>query len=102
MKLKKGDKVIGIAGKNTGKQGEILKVLPRDGKVVVSGMSEVKKHTKASRTSQGGVVIKNAPFNISNVAYFDQKANKASRIGFKILEDGSKKRFSKASGELIG
>jgi len=102
LKLKKGDKVIVIAGKNKGKRGEILRVLPKLGRIVVSGVNEVIKHTKPSRTSEGGRITKNAPLAISNVAFFDEKANKPSRVGFRFAENGKKERFSKVSGEVIG
>jgi len=102
FKLKRGDKVIVVAGKDKGKTGDILKVLPLLDKVVVSGVNAVKKHTKPSKTSQGGIVSKNMPLHISNVALLDPKTNKASRVGYKILENGEKKRVAKRSGEIIG
>lgn len=102
FKLKRGDKVIVIAGKDKGKTGDILKVLPLLDKVVVSGVNAVKKHTKPSKTSEGGIVSKNMPLHISNVALLDAKTNKASRVGYKILENGEKKRVAKRSGEIVG
>lgn len=102
FKLKRGDKVIVVAGKDKGKTGDIVKVLPLLDKVVVSGVNAVKKHTKPSKTSQGGIVSKNMPLHISNVAFLDAKTNKASRVGYKILENGEKKRVAKRSGEIVG
>ena len=101
MKLKKGDKVVVIAGKDKGKTGEVLKSFPKDLKVLVSGVNEVKKHQKPSRQSQGGIITKSMPIHISNVAFYDEKAKKASRVGYKILESGEKKRYSKKSEEIL-
>ncbi len=102
MKLTKGYKVVVIAGKDKGKTGEIVKVLPKQNKVVVSGVNVVKRHTKPSKTTQGGIVTKNMPIHISNVSYVDTKDNKPSKLGYKILENGEKKKFLKRSGEVIG
>ncbi len=102
IKLKKGDTVIVLSGRDRKKKGQILKVVPTERKVIVSGINEVKKHTKPSKTSQGGIVIKSLPMHVSKVAFFDEKANAASKIGFKILKDDKKKRFAKKSGEIIG
>ena len=102
LKLKKGYKVIVITGKDKGKTGDIVKVLPAENKVIVSGINVAKKHNKPSKTSKGGIVEKNMPLHISNVAYLDPKENKPSRIGCKILENGEKKRFAIRSGEIIG
>ncbi len=102
LRLKKGDTVVVLSGKDRKKKGQILKVFPAERKVIVSGVNEVKKHTKPSKTSQGGIVKKSMPMHISKVAYFDEKAGSGSKIGFKILKDGEKKRFSKKSGEIIG
>ena len=102
IKLKKGDTVIVLSGKDRKKKGQILKVIPTERKIVVSGINEVKKHTKPSKTSQGGIIVKSLPMHVSKVAFFDEKANTASKIGFKILKDGEKKRFAKKSGEIIG
>ena len=101
MKLKKGDKVIVRRGKSKGIVGEILKVLPRENKALVRGANIVKKHTKPTQNSAGGIIEKESLINISNIAYYDEKKQKATRIGFKILEDGRKLRFSKLTGEVI-
>jgi large subunit ribosomal protein L24 len=100
-KIKKGDTVIVLTGRDKGRSGEVLKVLPTDNRVLVDGVNLVKKHKKASPTSAGGIETMAAPLHISNVAHKDPRSGKATRIGFKILEDGRKVRFAKASGEVI-
>ena len=100
-KIKKGDTVIVLTGRDRGRSGEVLKVLPEANRVLVDGVNMVKKHRKASPTSQGGIESMAAPMHISNVAHKDPKSGKATRIGFKFLEDGRKVRFAKASGEVI-
>lgn len=102
FKLKKGDKVVVIAGKDKGKKGEIISVNTRTSRVLVSGINVVKKHMKPSQFNpQGGIVNKEMPIHISNLAIQDPKTEQASRIGYKRLEDGSKVRFSKKSKETI-
>jgi len=101
FKIKKGDKVVVITGKDTGKEGEVLQVIREERRAVVSGVNLVKRHTKQSRTEQGGIVSKEAPVHISNIAMRDPKDGKPTRVGFKILEDGRKVRVAKRSGEVI-
>ena len=101
LKLKKGDKVIVVAGKNKGNTGEIIKVYPNKNRVMVRGINIVKRHTKPTQNNAGGIVEKEGTIHISNIAYLDEKENKPSRLGFKILEDGRKVRMSKKSGEVI-
>ena len=101
FKIRKGDKVIITAGKSKGTVGEVLKVLPNENKAMVRGANIVKKHTKPSQNSTGGIIEKEAMLHISNIAYYDDKKQKASRIGFKILEDGRKVRISKLTNEVI-
>ena len=100
MKIKKGDKVIVIAGDDKGKTGEVLKAMPKEGKVVVQGVNLVKRHTKPSQTNPGGIVTKEAAIQVSNVAVVDPKSNKASKIGYKEV-DGKKVRVARKSGEVI-
>ena len=100
-KIRKGDTVIVLTGKDKGKSGEVLKVLPTENRVLVDGVNLVKKHVKASPTSQGGIETKSATLHISNVAHKDPKSGRATRIGFKLLGDGRKVRFAKASGEVL-
>jgi large subunit ribosomal protein L24 len=100
-KIRKGDTVIVLTGKDKGKSGEVLKVLPTENRVLVDGVNLVKKHVKASPTSQGGIETKSATLHISTVAHKDPKSGKATRIGFKLLGDGRKVRFAKASGDVL-
>ena len=101
-KLKKGDNVIVIAGKDKGKQGEIEKVL-NDQKILVTNVNIVKKHTKPNpdKGVTGGIVNKNMPIHVSNVAILNPQTNKADRVGFKYLEDGKKVRYFKSNNEVI-
>ena len=101
IKIRKGDKVIVTVGKSKGTVGEILKVLPNENKALVRGANLVKRHTKPSQNSAGGIIEKEAMINISNIAFYDEKKQKASKIGFKILEDGRKVRVSKLTNEVI-
>jgi large subunit ribosomal protein L24 len=101
MKLKKDDPVVVLSGKYKGKQGTIVKSLPKDNKVVVGGVNVVKRHQKAGAGGAEGIVEKELPIHVSNVAYFDAKSGKASRVGYKRLEDGTKVRVLKASGEQL-
>jgi large subunit ribosomal protein L24 len=101
-KVKKGDRVVVLTGRDKGKQGEVLKVLPEAGRVVVQGVMLVKRHQKASpRNPEGGIVSKEAAIDVSNVAHLDPKDGKPTRVGFKFLEDGRKVRYAKRSGEVI-
>ena len=101
LKIKKGDKVIVITGKDKGKSGEVLTVFPKTNRVLLRGINVAKRHTAQSQTSQGGILDKELSINISNVSHIDPKENKATKIGFKFLKDGRKVRFSKMSGGLI-
>ena len=101
LKIKKGDKVIVITGKDKGKSGEVLTVFPKTNRVLLRGVNVAKRHTAQSQTSQGGILDKELSINISNVSHIDPKENKATKIGFKFLKDGRKVRFSKMSGDLI-
>lgn len=100
-KIKKGDKVVVLAGRDKGKQGEVLKVLPAERRALVQGVNQVKRHTRASANSAGGIVVKEASVHISNLAIVDPKTGDATRVGYRTLEDGRKVRFAKASGEVI-
>lgn len=101
FKIKTKDRVVVIAGRDKGKSGSVLKVLRKEHRVIVQGVNMVKRHTRPSQTSQGGIVEKEAPIHISNVAHIDPKDNEPTRVGFRTLEDGRKVRFAKRSGELI-
>ncbi|MBV0891266.1 50S ribosomal protein L24 [Paracoccus sp. Z118] len=98
-KLKKGDRVVVLAGKDKGKQGEILQVMPKDNKAVVDGVNIALRHTRQSQTSQGGRVPKNMPIDLSNLALLD-KNGKATRVGFR-MEGEQKVRFAKTTGDVI-
>ena len=100
MRIKKGDQVIVITGRDKGKTGEVIKSMPKENKVIVQGINLVKRHTKPTQESAGGIVTKEAPIHVSNVALIDPKDGKATRVGFKV-ENGQKVRVSKRSGEVI-
>ena len=100
-KIKKGDRVIVTTGRDKGKKGEVLNVLPKENKAVVSGVNTAKRHTKPSQKQQGGIVNKDQPIDLSNLAHIDPKSGDATKIGFKVLGDGRRVRFAKKSGEVI-
>lgn len=102
MKIKKGDQVIVITGRDKGKTGEVTKAMPKDNKVVVAGINLVKRHTKPTQENAGGIISKEMPIHVSNVALIDPKSGKATRVGIKVEKDGSKVRVAKKSGEVIG
>ena len=99
-KLKKGDKVVVLAGKDKGKEGEILTVMPKENRAVVQGVNMVIRHTRQSQTTQGGRIPKEASIDLSNLAMVDPKDGGATRVGFKEV-DGKKVRYAKKSGEVI-
>jgi large subunit ribosomal protein L24 len=101
LKIKKGDKVIVITGRDKGKQGEVLRVLRADERVIVQGVHIVKRHTRQTAGNPGGIVEKEAAIHISNVAHVDPKSGKPTRVGYKFLEDGRKVRVARRSGETI-
>jgi large subunit ribosomal protein L24 len=100
LKIKKGDKVVVISGRDKGKQGEVTQVLVSANRALVSGVNTVKRHTKQTAAQAGGIITKEMPIQISNLAHRDPKDGKATRVGFK-MHDGKKVRFAKRSGELI-
>jgi len=100
-KFKKGDTVTVLAGKDKGKRGEILRVLRAESRLLVQGVNMVKRHTRPSQATQGGIIEKEASIHVSNVSHIDPKSDEATRVGFKFMEDGSKVRFAKRSGEVI-
>jgi large subunit ribosomal protein L24 len=101
FKIKKGDRVVVITGRDKGKTGEVLRVLREESRVVVQGVNIVKRHTKPSAASTGGVVEKEAALHISNVAHVDPKTSKPTRVGYKVLDGGRKVRVARKSGETI-
>jgi large subunit ribosomal protein L24 len=101
-RIKKGDKVIVIAGASKGSQGEVLRVLPKEDRAVVQGIAMAKRHTKPKGVGQpGGIVEREAAVHLSNLALIDPESNKATRVGFKVLDDGRKVRVARKSGALI-
>jgi large subunit ribosomal protein L24 len=101
-KVKKGDRVVVLTGRDKGRVGEVLRVMPKENRVVVQGVAQVKRHQKPSaRSPEGGILTKEAAIAVSNVAHLDPQDGKPTRVGFKFLEDGRKVRFAKRSGEVI-
>ncbi|CAN1721264.1 50S ribosomal subunit protein L24 [Hyphomicrobium sp. 1Nfss2.1] len=101
LKIKKGDHVIVIAGRDKGKHGEVVEMLPKEQRAVVRGVNVVRRHQRQTAQQEGGIISKEAPIHISNLALEDPKDGKPTRIGFKFLDDGKKVRFAKRSGEVI-
>jgi len=101
IRLKKGDKVVVLAGKDKGKHGEIVRMIPRELRAVVAGVNMIKRHTRQTQTTAGGIIEREAPIHVSNLAIEDPRDGQPSRVGFKVLEDGRKVRFAKRSGEVI-
>jgi len=101
MKIKKGDQVIVLTGKDKGKKGEVLRAIPTENRVVVAGVKVVKKHTKPTQFSAGGIEEKELAIHASNVALVDPKSGSATRVGFKVGKDGKKVRVAKKSGEEL-
>ena len=101
MKLKKGDDVVVLSGRDRGKKGEILRMIPKENRAIVQGVNVVKRHTRPSSSQPGGIVEKEAPIHVSNLALADPKDGKATRVGYKFLEDGRKVRVARRSGEVI-
>ena len=101
LKIKKGDHVVVVSGKDKGKKGEVLKMLPPENRAIVKGVSMVRRHQRQSATQDGGIITKEAPIHVSNLALEDPKDGKPTRVGYKFLKDGRKVRFAKRSGEVI-
>lgn len=101
FKIRKGDTVIVRVGRDKGKKGEVLSVVKEDSKLVVKGVNLVKRHTKPTQTNAGGIVQKELPIHISNVALSDPKDSRPTKVGIKIQKDGTKVRYAKKSGEIL-
>ena len=99
--IRKGDNVIVITGSDKGKKGSVLKVFPKEDRALIQGVNMVKRHQRQTQTQAAGIVSKEAPIQLSNIAHVDPKSGKATRIGSKTLSDGRKVRFAKKSGEVI-
>jgi len=100
-RIRKGDRVVVTTGRDKGKKGEVLKLFPKDDRALVSGVNIVKKHQRQTQLQQAGIISKESPIHLSNLAHADPKTGAATRIGFKFLGDGRKVRFAKKSGEVI-
>ncbi|MGP9821964.1 50S ribosomal protein L24 [Salinarimonas sp. NSM] len=100
-KIKKGDQVIVLTGRDKGKSGEVVRVMPKETRALVRGINLVKRHQRQTASQEGGIVTKEAPLHLSNLAVKDPKDGKPTRVGFKFLDDGRKVRFAKRSGDLI-
>ena len=101
LRIKKGDKVVVLSGRDKGKRGDVLKVLPLESRVIVQGVNMVKRHTRPSQVGSGGIIEKEAPLHISNVAHIDPASDRPTRVGYTTLEDGRKVRVAKRSGEIL-
>jgi large subunit ribosomal protein L24 len=101
FKIRKGDTVIVCTGRDKGKAGEVLTVVKDDAKIFVKGVNVVKRHTKSTPTTAGGIIQKELPIHISNVAIIDPKTSAATKTGFKFQKDGTKVRYAKKSGEIL-
>ncbi len=101
LKFRKGDKVIVLAGRDKGKTGDVLKMMPTDMRAIVQGVNVVRRHTRPTQSNPGGIVEKEAPIHLSNLAHVDPGDSTATRVGYRTLEDGRKVRYAKKSGEVI-
>ena len=101
LKIRKGDHVVLRTGKDKGKGGEVLKVMPKENRALVHGVNMIKRHQKQSAQQEGGIIMREAPVHISNLALEDPKDGKPTKVGYKTLKDGRKVRFARRSGEVI-
>lgn len=101
LKIKKGDNVVVLTGRDKGKRGEVIEVRPKENRALVRGVNVVRRHQRQSATQEGGIISKEAAIQISNLALEDPKDGKPTRVGFRLLDDGKKVRFAKRSGEII-
>ncbi len=100
-KIRKGDKVVVLTGRDKGRSGEVIEVRPSESRALVRGVNMVKRHQKQTPQREGGIISKEAPIHLSNIAVADPKSGKPSRVGFKIMNDGRKVRVAKRSGVEI-
>jgi large subunit ribosomal protein L24 len=101
LKIRKGDHVVLLTGKDKGKGGEVLKVMPKENRALVHGVNMIKRHQKQSAQQEGGIITREATIHISNLALEDPKDGKPTKVGYKTLKDGRKVRFARRSGEVI-
>ena len=100
-KIRKGDRVIVLTGRDKGRTGEVVEVRPKEARALVRGVNMVKRHQRQTMNQEGGIISKEAPIHLSNLAVADPKDGKPTRVGFRVLDDGRKVRFAKRSGDLI-
>jgi large subunit ribosomal protein L24 len=100
-KIRKGDKVVILSGRDKGRSGEVIRVMPKESRALVRGVNVVVRHQRQSATQEGGLVRKEAPIHLSNIAIADPQSGKPTRVGFKTLADGRKVRVAKRSGETL-
>ena len=100
-KIRKGDRVIVTTGRDKGKRGEVRQVMPEDGRAIVAGVNLVRRHTRQTAQTEGGIISKESTIHLSNLAILDPKTGKPTRVGFKVLDDGRKVRVARGSGDLI-
>jgi large subunit ribosomal protein L24 len=101
LKIKKGDRVVVLAGRDKGKRGEVLQVIPSENRALVQGVNVVRRHQKQSAQQEGGIVAKEVPIHISNIGLEDPADGSPTRVGYKFMDGGRKVRFAKRSGEAI-
>ena len=101
QKIRKGDKVVVLTGKDKGRTGEVLRVMPKEDRALVRGVNIVVRHQRQTQSQEGGLIRKEAPIHLSNLAMADPKDGKPTRVGFRLEKDGSKVRVAKRSGEVI-
>jgi large subunit ribosomal protein L24 len=101
QKIRKGDRVVVLSGRDKGKKGEVFQVMPKEGRALVRGVNTVRRHQRQTPQQEGGIITKEAAIHLSNLAHEDPKDGKPTRIGFSILPDGRKVRIAKRSGEQI-
>jgi large subunit ribosomal protein L24 len=101
LKIRKGDRVVVVTGRDKGKAGQVLNVLPAENRAIVQGVNVVRRHQKQTPSQEGGIVSKEMPIHLSNIALADPKSGKPTRVGYKFLKDGKKVRVAKRSGEII-
>ena len=101
QKIRKGDKVVVLTGKDKGRTGEVLRVMPKEDRALVRGVNIVVRHQRQTQSQEGGLIRKEAPIHLSNLAMADPKDGKPTRVGFRVEKDGSKVRVAKRSGEVI-
>jgi large subunit ribosomal protein L24 len=102
LKIKKGDTVVVLTGRDKGKTGSVLRAFPTENKVIVQGVNMAKRHQRQSPTAQGGIIEKEAKIHVSNVSHIDPKDNKPTRVGYKVAKDGSRVRIARRSGSELG